>query len=310
MSFLSNIFHTLVPISNLFTSSKPKTPSPADQLSTSIQPLIDLQKKQSEANYAAGTGDIATARTGLNKDANYWDTVLNGTPDELMKMFDASGITKQTDENEQQIGDLGVRGGARAATLGNASFSRDAELNRVLAQLRTAAPSQHAQLMQALANIGLGEESAAQGATAGASQNIFGIANVQLQQQQMHDQMIASIISSIAGAAGAAAGMGSDIAIKNNIELMTFKISKLNGITFNWNSLAAKIGYVSKKLMGGVLAQDVEKVFPEFVFDLDGIKRVNYMALTGILVEVVKSLETESTFSRIIRKIRQKFGVK
>lgn len=185
----------------------PKKANPLQILKDSIQPLIDEQTKQSKANYEAGSGDITTARTGLNKDASYWDTVLNGTPDQLLKMFDASGVTKQTDENEQNIADLGVRGGARAATMGSSSFTRDAELNRVLEQLRTQAPAQHAQIMQVLANIGLGEESVAQGASAGASNNIFGVANVALQQQQMHNQMIAQIIGSLAGAAGTAIGM-------------------------------------------------------------------------------------------------------
>jgi hypothetical protein len=47
---------------------------------------------------------------------------------------------------------------------------------------------------------------------------------------------------------------------------------------------------------GGVLAQDIEKEFPDLVtIGSDGFRRVNYMTLTGMLVEAVKSLVQENT---------------
>jgi hypothetical protein len=42
----------------------------------------------------------------------------------------------------------------------------------------------------------------------------------------------------------------------------------------------------------GVVAQDVEKVFPELVTTgRDGFKRVNYVGLIGPLIEAVKELD-------------------
>ena len=43
----------------------------------------------------------------------------------------------------------------------------------------------------------------------------------------------------------------------------------------------------------GVIAQDVEKVFPELVHGSDGSKSLQYSGLIGALVESVKELTTK-----------------
>ena len=54
------------------------------------------------------------------------------------------------------------------------------------------------------------------------------------------------------------------------------------------------MGYPSGATEGGVLADQVEQVFPQLVTtDSNGLKRVNYMALTGLLVEAVRSLDDD-----------------
>ena len=40
----------------------------------------------------------------------------------------------------------------------------------------------------------------------------------------------------------------------------------------------------------GVIAQDVEKIFPELVFVADNKKTVNYSGLIAVLIECVKEL--------------------
>lgn len=186
--------------------NKNKKEDPISALQRQIQPLIDQQLGTNKTLTNAGLGDTGSARTGYQDIINHYKTVMGGNPDDLMQLLDASGETRNIDENTQQLGELGVRGGARAASLGSATFDRDAALNRVLSTLRNAAPEHLSQLYQALGNLGLGELSAAQGASAQASQNIFGITNAQLTQQQIHDQKIADIIGAIAGAAGTAVG--------------------------------------------------------------------------------------------------------
>ena len=44
----------------------------------------------------------------------------------------------------------------------------------------------------------------------------------------------------------------------------------------------------------GVIAQEVERVFPELVAIKDGFRHVNYTALIGVLVEAVKELKADN----------------
>lgn len=183
-----------------------KKEDPIAALQRQIQPLIDQQLTTGKALTESGLGDTGAARKGYGEVIDYWKNIMGGDPDDLMQLLDSSAETKNIDENTQNLSELGVRGGARAASLGSASFDRDAALNRVLTQLRNAAPEHLSQLYQAIGNLGLGELSASQGAGAQASQNIFGITNAQLTQQQIHDAKIANIIKAISGTAGAIAG--------------------------------------------------------------------------------------------------------
>lgn len=81
----------------------------------------------------------------------------------------------------------------------------------------------------------------------------------------------------------------SDARLKTNLEPITnalLKIETLQGYTFN------KIG--SALRLAGVLAQDVEQVFPEVVTtDEDGFKRVAYGNMVSLLLEGIKELTTK-----------------
>ena len=44
----------------------------------------------------------------------------------------------------------------------------------------------------------------------------------------------------------------------------------------------------SKKQKIGVLAQDIEKVFPELVSESNGVKSVNYQGLVPVLINALK----------------------
>jgi len=86
----------------------------------------------------------------------------------------------------------------------------------------------------------------------------------------------------------------SDVRKKNNIEKIkntSEVLSKIDGVYFNW-----KKGKNNKR-QAGVIAQTVEKVFPEAVNtdDLDN-KTVNYNAIIGLLIEEVKLLRKEINF--------------
>ncbi|MBL0144777.1 MAG: tail fiber domain-containing protein [Chitinophagaceae bacterium] len=84
----------------------------------------------------------------------------------------------------------------------------------------------------------------------------------------------------------------SDVRLKTNInplENSLQKITHLNGYTYNWKD-ASK----DKDMQTGVLAQEVQKVYPNLVKTMeDGSLSVNYSGLIPILLEAIKELKTE-----------------
>jgi hypothetical protein len=90
----------------------------------------------------------------------------------------------------------------------------------------------------------------------------------------------------------------SDQRFKTQIKLIDGSLSKvkqLNGYTYLWNEKAKKEkGINDENEQIGVLAQEVEKLFPQLVStDENGYKSVNYGSLTAVLIEAIKELSTE-----------------
>lgn len=80
----------------------------------------------------------------------------------------------------------------------------------------------------------------------------------------------------------------SDVAFKSDIEPITNTLDKLQQIT----GYKYKLDNASIDSMG-VIAQDVEKVFPELVHGDEGSKTLQYSGLIGVLVEAVKDLSAK-----------------
>jgi hypothetical protein len=79
----------------------------------------------------------------------------------------------------------------------------------------------------------------------------------------------------------------SDEKLKENIRVVENpleKIVQLNGVQFNWKE--------TKETSIGVIAQDVEKVFPELVKTAEN-KSVNYNGLIGVLIEAIKEQQNQ-----------------
>jgi hypothetical protein len=78
----------------------------------------------------------------------------------------------------------------------------------------------------------------------------------------------------------------SDIRLKENISIVTTVLSdvlKLQGVRFNFKSDDTKTRQI------GFIAQDFEKVFPEFVVtDNNGFKSIAYGQISAVLVEAIK----------------------
>lgn len=87
----------------------------------------------------------------------------------------------------------------------------------------------------------------------------------------------------------------SDERLKTEIETIPNalqKIKTINGVTFNWNSLAENKD--TEKREAGVIAQQVQKVLPEIISVRDnGYLAVAYEKLVPLLIEAIKELSAE-----------------
>ena len=96
----------------------------------------------------------------------------------------------------------------------------------------------------------------------------------------------------------------SDIRFKDNVIPISNpldKIKQLSGYTFQWNQLSHK--ETDKKDIG-VIAQEVEKVFPEIVDTRSsGYKAVDYSKLTALLIESIK--EQQKTIEDLKSRIEK-----
>lgn len=93
----------------------------------------------------------------------------------------------------------------------------------------------------------------------------------------------------------------SDSRFKKNIlplESSLDKLTKLNGVTFNWNQEIDPTKKLDSKTHIGFIAQDIEKVFPQVVTtatDEMKTKTVAYNDLIPVLVEAIKELKNENS---------------
>ena len=79
----------------------------------------------------------------------------------------------------------------------------------------------------------------------------------------------------------------SDINLKENIKPLEDSLNKvlqLNGVSFDWKE--------TQQPSMGVIAQELEKVFPELVRTGEN-KSVNYNGLIGVLIEAVKEQQKQ-----------------
>jgi hypothetical protein len=74
---------------------------------------------------------------------------------------------------------------------------------------------------------------------------------------------------------------------------MLTKVNKLEGVKYKWNGLTPRD---TSQVNLGLIAQEVEKLFPELVEDAEnGYKSVNYIGLIPVLIEAIKELSAENS---------------
>lgn len=189
-----------------------KKKDPYEDLLSQLTPLIEQNKQISGAAGKEGLANVGAAREDLDYVSKYLKSLLEGSDDDLLKLFDSSEVTRGIDENVEQLSELGVRGGRRAAVLGQQNFDRDSSISRIISQLRFGAPDKMASVAQVLGNLGLGELSASSGASAGASNVLFGVEGLKQADKDRKAELIGSIfeaIGAVAGTVACVARMGS-----------------------------------------------------------------------------------------------------
>jgi hypothetical protein len=73
------------------------------------------------------------------------------------------------------------------------------------------------------------------------------------------------------------------------------RLARIRGVTWTWNDEAGAVGLEPGRADAGVIAQDVEAVYPELVSTgPEGFKQVNYTGLVGVLIEAVKELKQKN----------------
>lgn len=107
----------------------------------------------------------------------------------------------------------------------------------------------------------------------------------------------------------------SDIRFKKNFAKINNPLDnllKINGLYYDYDTEKFPNKHFSEKRQIGVIAQEVEKLYPELVqTDANGYKSVDYVKLTPILIEAIKELNSKvetlekdkATFSARLQKI-------
>lgn len=93
--------------------------------------------------------------------------------------------------------------------------------------------------------------------------------------------------------------VSSDVRFKKNVKQLNNvldKLKQIRGVSFDWNELYESLGRSTGHREIGVIAQEVEAVFPELVttWSDEEYRAVDYSRLTAVLVEAVKELKAEN----------------
>lgn len=89
----------------------------------------------------------------------------------------------------------------------------------------------------------------------------------------------------------------SDARLKTNWEPIVNPLDRLlqiNGGTYNWNLMGQEYLNANHESQIGFLAQEVERLFPELVFeDQFGYKQIDYSRFTVVLLEAIREQQGE-----------------
>ena len=107
----------------------------------------------------------------------------------------------------------------------------------------------------------------------------------------------ANLLNVDGGMRATAFNTASDARFKANVRPLGGALASvlaLRGVRYDWNALGVRHGGRAGAPQVGLLAQEVEKIYPELVStDADGYKAVNYAQLTPVLIEAIKEQQQQ-----------------
>lgn len=91
----------------------------------------------------------------------------------------------------------------------------------------------------------------------------------------------------------------SDARLKSNVTQLTGVLEKLvniRGVSFDWNELAQSARPAARRKQIGILAQELEAVYPELVVSAgaEDYRAIDYVKLNAVLVEAIKELKSDT----------------
>ncbi len=188
---------------SLIGKSAAKSANQPQPLDPQQQQLIDIQKKLADYGIPAGEASFNKAGGAYDTSLDFYKNILSGSNEDILKLLNADQYTKSADESEANAYSLGGRSGSRAAVLSGVNESRAGAINRAVTGIRANAPGEIANIGQAIGNMGAQQLSAGAGGVSGASNILFGLAQLQQQSADRRAQLIGSIIGTAGTVAGA-----------------------------------------------------------------------------------------------------------
>lgn len=201
----------------------------------------------------------------------------------LQGAFGRRGLTGSSIEAQGLATAQGQGNQAMAGLLGNFGLESSKMFAQLLQQAR-AGDIQAAQHLKELLAQAMGEELTAQRDMDMFQRNLDfqGDQSARNRKQQMINSLIGLGGSAASmfrfGGGGAGGAQPSDLRLKKNVRTIAWR-GPIRFVVFTWNKLSAKLGLNPGKEEIGVVAQEVERVYPDVIGEKNGYMTVNYRDL-------------------------------
>lgn len=223
------------------------------------------QYLRSLTNYGGNAGQsLLSSGTGMTgQAADYYSGILSGNPTALASAMqpEITATSNQYNGARQQANTFAPMGGGRSSLMASLPFQQAGTVSNIIAQARPMAAA-------ALGNLGLGTSGLGSNLLSTTLNSILGERGQDMNQQNANMGFLTSGLTSlVSGGMSHLPYATSDERVKENLEKIG-NVGPLEIFTFNF------IGSDEPQI--GLVAQQVDKVFPEAVLKDEFPWKVNY----------------------------------